>query len=225
MSRFSLLWYFQFIQLFPVAILSHIFSLYSHDILSVVFTPPVGYSRPPSAVNDSTVTKHMNSGNHALKKCPNYLFIRLRWSIGTGYVSMVTYVGIRSPPWSLPAPPRRPSLVSLSCIFFQLLQSRPCLFEIRSLLRGHSVGTYLVRTKPPITSVMIIFLWCQMVDMIFVRQIIHLSAKFFGSTNLKHSTAELLISYKSVMDTLEKLLLALFRRLATYYSLSPGFFP
>ena len=48
-----------------------------------------------------------------------------------------------------------------------------------------------------------------MVGMIFVRQIIHLSANFFGSTNLNHSTAELLISYKSVMDTLEELLLAL----------------
>ena len=45
-----------------------------------------------------------------------------------------------------------------------------------------------------------------MVGMIFVRQIIHLSAKFFGSTNLNHSTAEMLISYKSVVDTLEELL-------------------
>ena len=51
-----------------------------------------------------------------------------------------------------------------------------------------------------------------MVGMIFVRQIIHLSAKFCGSTNLNHSTAELFISFKSVMDTLEELLLALLQK-------------
>ena len=45
--------------------------------------------------------------------------------------------------------------------------------------------------------------------MIFVRKIIHLATKMLGSTNFNHSTAELFISYKSVMDTLEVLLLAL----------------
>ena len=45
--------------------------------------------------------------------------------------------------------------------------------------------------------------------MILVRQIIHLSTKFFGSANLIHSAAELFISYKSVMDTLKIPLLAL----------------
>ena len=44
--------------------------------------------------------------------------------------------------------------------------------------------------------------------MIFVRKIIHLATKIFGSTNFNHSTAELFISYKSVMDTLEELLFA-----------------
>ena len=38
------------------------FSLYSHGISGVVFTPPVGYSRPPSAVNDPTVIKQVNGG-------------------------------------------------------------------------------------------------------------------------------------------------------------------
>ena len=93
---------------------------------------------------------------------------------------MVTFIGIRSPPRNLPAPPWRrrtlcPLLISLSCFFFffQLLRGRHCLFEITSLLHWHSIGTYLVWTKPPITLVMIIFLWCLMVGMIFVRQIIH----------------------------------------------------
>ena len=73
----------------------------------------------------------------------------------------------------------------------------------------YSIGTYLVRTKPSIAFVMVIFLWGQMVGMIFVRKIFHLETKIFGSTIFNHSTAELFISYKSVMDTLEVLLLAL----------------
>ena len=67
---------YQFIPLFTRSHFSHMFSLYSHGILGVVFTPPVSYSRPPSAVNDPTVTKQVNSGK-SLKKCPNYLFIKV----------------------------------------------------------------------------------------------------------------------------------------------------
>ena len=48
-----------------------------------------------------------------------------------------------------------------------------------------------------------------MVCIIFVRKIIQLSTKIFSSINLNHSTGELFISYKSIMDTLEVLLLAL----------------
>ena len=39
-----------------------------------MFTHTVGYSRPPSAVNDPTVTKSVNSENHASNKCPNHFF-------------------------------------------------------------------------------------------------------------------------------------------------------
>ena len=35
---------------------SHMFSLYPHDFSGVVFILPVGYSRPPSAVNGASVT-------------------------------------------------------------------------------------------------------------------------------------------------------------------------
>ena len=67
----------QFISLFSRSHFSHMFSLYSHGILGVVFTPPVGHSRPPSAVNDPTVTKQVNSENHASNKCPNHFFYQV----------------------------------------------------------------------------------------------------------------------------------------------------
>ena len=65
-----------FISLVSRSHFSNIFSLYSHGILGVVFTPPVSYSRPPSAVNDPTVTKQVNSENHASNKCPNHFYIK-----------------------------------------------------------------------------------------------------------------------------------------------------
>ena len=36
-------------------------------------TPPVGYSRPPSAVNDPTVTKQVNSGKSCLEEVSQLL--------------------------------------------------------------------------------------------------------------------------------------------------------
>ena len=41
-------------------------------VLGVVFTHTVGYSRPPSTVNDPTVKKQVNSENHRSNKCPNH---------------------------------------------------------------------------------------------------------------------------------------------------------
>ena len=129
---------------------------------------------------------------------------------------MVTFVGIRSPPRFLPAPPRRrrtlyPSLVSLTffLFFFQLPQGRQCLFEVRSVPDWHSIGTNLVRTNPPITFVIVNFLWSQMVGMIFGLKFIHLATKIFCSNNFNHIPAEFVISYKSIVDTLEALLFAL----------------
>ena len=48
-----------------------------------------------------------------------------------------------------------------------------------------------------------------MVGMIFVRKIIHLATKIFGSTNFNHIPAEFVIAYKSTVDTLIVLLFAL----------------
>ena len=127
---------------------------------------------------------------------------------------MVTFVRIKSPPCSLPAPPRRrialcPSFVSLSFFFFfQLTQGRQCLFEIRSVLDWHGIGTNVVRTNPPITFVIVNFLWSQMVGIIFVRKIIHLATNIFGSTHFNHILAEFVISYKSIVDTLVVLVFA-----------------
>ena len=165
---------YQFIQLFTRSHFSHMFSLYSHGILGVVFTPPVGYSRPPSAVNDPTVTKQVNSGKSCLEEVSQVLVyqVALR-SISTGYVSMVTFEGIRS-------------LCRIGIV------SEPILFE-----RIHQF------------FVIVNFLWSQMVGMIFVRKIIHLATKIFGSTNFNHIPAEFVISYKSIVDTLVVFLFAL----------------
>ena len=70
--RFSL----SFNSLFSRSHFSQMFSLYSRGILGVVFTHAVGYSRPPSAVNDPTVTKQVNFDNHTSNKCPNHFSIR-----------------------------------------------------------------------------------------------------------------------------------------------------
>ena len=60
---------------------------------------------------------------------------------------------------------------------------------------------------------MVIFLWGQMVGMIYVRKSIHLSTSILVSIIFNHSIAELFISYESIMDTLEELFLALLLQL------------
>ena len=187
-------------------------------IWGVVLTIPVGYSRQPSAVNNPSV----NKVNEFKKIMPwrivsKYLYNRSPCSISTLFISMVTFIGIRTPPRTLPTPPWRrrrtlcPLLISLSSFFllFQLLQGKQYLFKVRSVLHWHSIGTCLVWTKPPISLVMVIFLWNHMVSMIFVRKNIQLSTNIFVSTIFNHSIAECFISYESIMDALEELLLAL----------------
>ena len=64
---------YQLIPLFSRSHFSHMFSLYSHGILGVIFTHPVCYSRPPSSVNDPTVTKQVNSGKSCLEEVSQLL--------------------------------------------------------------------------------------------------------------------------------------------------------
>ena len=61
--------------------------------------------------------------------------------------------------------------------------------------------------KPSITLVMVIFLWGQMVGMVFILESVPCSTKFFVSIILNHSITEFWISYESIMDALEELLL------------------
>ena len=52
----------------PVAIFHICFHCILTALLGVVFTPPVVYSSPPSAVNDPTVTKQVNSRKSCLEE-------------------------------------------------------------------------------------------------------------------------------------------------------------
>ena len=135
---------------------------------------------------------------------------------------MVTFIGIRSSPRTLPTPPWRrrrrtlcPLLISASSFFFlfQLPQGRQSLCKVRSVLRWHSIGTCLVWMKPPITLVERVFLWSQMVGMIFICKSIPLSTNIFVPTIFNHSITECFIFYKPVMDTLEERFLALLLQL------------
>ena len=73
---------------------------------------------------------------------------------------------------------------------------------------GHRVGTNNVRTDPSIVSIHSNFIWSDVVRVVFVRQFVHLTTYFFSATQFNHALAELLVSYESVVDTQEVLLLA-----------------
>ena len=69
--------------------------------------------------------------------------------------------------------------------------------------------------KPPVILVERVFLWCQMVGMIFIRKRISFSAKIFVSIIFNHSFTESWISFESIMDSLEVLFLALLLQLVS----------
>ena len=73
------------------------------------------------------------------------------------------------------------AFVRLLLLFVSIAATLTILFEVRSVRRSHNIGTLLVRVKPPVILVMKIFLWGQMVGMIFIRKSIPFSAKFFVS--------------------------------------------
>ena len=96
-------------------------------------------------------------------------------------------------------------MVSLSFFFFQLPQGSQCLFDVISVPDYHCIRTNLVRTNPPIPFTIVNFLWSQMVGMIFVR----IGDKDLRFDQVQSYSFEIFISFKSVVDTQEVLLLAL----------------
>ena len=96
------------------------------------------------------------------------------------------------------------SFVSIAGFVDLLLQSRQCLFEVRSVPDLALYRNQSCSKNPPITSAIFNFLWSQMVGMIFVRKIIHL-ATYLRFDQFHHILAEFIISYKSIVHTLEVL--------------------
>ena len=58
--------------LYPWPFFTYVFTVFSLH-LEVVLTHPIGYSRAPSAVNDPTVTKQVNSGKSCLEEVSQLL--------------------------------------------------------------------------------------------------------------------------------------------------------
>ena len=73
---------------------------------------------------------------------------------------------------------------------------------------GHRVGTSKIRTDPPIVSIHSNFIWSDVVRVIFVRQLVHLTTYFFTATQFNHVLAESPITDEPVVNTQEISLLA-----------------
>ena len=102
-----------------------------------------------------------------------------------------------------------------SCCLLQSLQGRQRLLEIRTISRWHGIKTLLVGMKPPFVLVVEVFLFGQMVSVIFICESIPSSTNFFISMMLNHSNTEFMISYESVMDSLELFLFAFLLQLVS----------
>ena len=98
----------------------------------------------------------------------------------------------------------------MNCILlvFALSQGGQCLLEVRSMPNRHRIRTNCVRTNPPIVSLHSDFFWSDVVRVVFVRQLVHLTTYFFIATDVKHILAELRVADEPVVDTQEVLLLA-----------------
>ena len=137
------------------------------------------------------------------------------------------------PPGILPVPPRRgralPPILVISLILCSLeaTQGRQCFFEISSMPYGHRVGTNKIRTyPPPIATVHIDFFFCRMVCVIFVRQLVHLTTKFFTATQFDHGLSESCIKDEPIVNAQEFSLLAfLLELIRSVIFLIPFFLP
>ena len=83
------------------------------------------------------------------------------------------------------------------------------MLEVRSMPYGHRVGTHYVRTDPPVVAIHSNFIWSDVVRVVFVRQVVHLTTYFFIAANVNHVLAELLVADDPVVNTQEMSLLAI----------------
>ena len=54
----------------------------------------------------------------------------------------------------------------------------------------HRIGTHKIRTDPPIATIYINFFFCGNMDVVFVRQFVHLAHQFFCTIQFDHSLSE-----------------------------------
>ena len=209
--------------------LLHTFAPRKRVIWGVVFPPPVGYSRLPSALNDPSVTKvswiqeslvQKNLSKYCNQQVTPFIqyLVHLHRDFRKDKESTMNLVNI-------PSCGRRTLCPLLTCVrvsrhlwvsfcfSLQSMRGWQCLFEIRSLRQSKSIRTLLIWMKPPFALIERVFLCSQMVSVIFIRKSIPSSTKFFVSMIFNHSTTEFWISYESVMDSLEILFLASFLQL------------
>ena len=215
-----------------VAKLLHTFPSRTWVIWGVVFSTPVGYSRQPSAVNDPTVTKQIEFVKVILEGSrQNTIGNGSHRSRNTWCISFLTFGMIRSPPWTLPIPPCgrwtaclpllvfvriRRHLWFFFCFLLQSLQSRQCLLEIRSMPEWSHHLLLLWKYSSAVKW----WVWSSSAGASHRRQ------KIFVSMILNHSNTEFLISYETVMDSMEISPFAfLLQLISRKYSLSPGLLP
>ena len=98
--------------------------------LGVVFTPPVGYSRPPSAVNDPTVTKQVNSGKSCLEEVSQLLIL-------SGFPDQSVWVRLQG---DFRMNKESTMFLASSTKTKKSFQGKQCLFEIRSVPNSYSCG-------------------------------------------------------------------------------------
>ena len=73
---------------------------------------------------------------------------------------------------------------------------------------GHRVDTNKIRTDPPIVSIHSNFIWSDVVCVVFVRQLVHLTTYFFSATQFNHALSESFVTDEPVVNTQEISLLA-----------------
>ena len=76
------------------------------------------------------------------------------------------------------------------------------------MLYRHRIGTNKIRTDPPIVSIYSNFIRSDVVRVIFVRQLVHLTTYFCTATQFNHVLAESLITDEPVVNTQQISLLA-----------------